>query len=105
MGVRHKFNAIPVLDKVGRFASKLEWSYFNHLKLLQKSGEVLFFLRQVPFHFEGGKYICDYQIFNSDGSVRFVDVKGIETSEFKLKKRIVESLYPIKIEIVKRENF
>lgn len=102
----HKFKAKAVNDEGQRFASGLEWRYFKHLKILKMSGEVLFFLRQVPFHLPGGvKYVVDYQVFYSDGSVQFVDVKGFETSEFVLKKKIVEDLYPVEIEIVKKGDF
>lgn len=100
--LRHKFNAAPVtLDGI-RFDSKLESRFYQRLVLLQKAGEVVFFLRQVPFHLPGGvKYVCDFQIFYSDHSVSFVDVKGYETETFKVKKKIVESIYPVEIEIVK----
>jgi len=102
----HKFKAKPVTDDGHRFASTLEWKYFKHLEMLVKSGEVLFFLKQVPFHLPGGvKYVVDYQIFNSDGSIRFVDVKGVETSEFKVKLKIVQDVYPVEIEIVKKGDF
>lgn len=102
----HKFKAKAVNDDGHRFPSTLEWKYFTHLKLLEKSGEIVFFLRQVPFHLPGGvKYVVDYQIFYRDGSIQFVDVKGVETSEFILKKKIVEDLYPVKIEIVKKGDF
>jgi hypothetical protein len=101
----HKFHAKPVNEEGHRFPSTLEWKYFKHLELLQKLGEVLFFLRQVPFHFKGGKYVCDFQVFYSDGSCKFIDVKGVSTSEFLLKKRIVEETYPIEIEIVKKGDF
>ncbi len=40
-------------------------------------------------------------IFYADGRVRVVDVKGVETETFKLKKRQVEEIYPVEIEIVK----
>lgn len=102
----HKFKAKPVNDDGHRFASTLEWKYFNHLKILQKAGEILFFLRQVPFSLPGGtKYVVDYQIFTSDGCVRFVDVKGMSTPLFETKKKIVESIYPVEIEIVKSGDF
>lgn len=102
----HKFKAKAVKEDGNRFPSTLEWKYFKHLQLLQKAGEVVFFLRQVPFHLPGGvKYVVDYQVFNRDGSVQFVDVKGVETSEFILKKKMVEDLYPVEIEIVKKGDF
>lgn len=106
MRARHKFRAKPVRYDGQHFASKLEWGYFAKLQLEVKAGHVVFFLRQVPFHLPGGaKYVCDYQVFYADGSVKFIDVKGVETSEFITKKKIVEAIYPVNIEIVKRSDF
>lgn len=98
---RHKYNAVKtVLDGI-RFDSKKEGKYYNELKLRVKSGEVVFFLRQTPFHLIGGiTYRVDFQEFHADGTVHFVDVKGMITTEFKKVKKQVEATYPVKIEIV-----
>lgn len=100
--VRHKFGAKPqTLDGI-RFDSKAEAAYYQRLKIAQGSGELLFFLRQVPFHLPGGvRYVVDFQEFWADGEVKFTDVKGMETKEFKTKKKLVESIYPITINVVK----
>ncbi len=99
----HKFKANPTSVDNIRFDSKLESRYYAQLKIRVKSGDVLFFLRQVPFHLPGNvRYVCDFQEFHSDGSVHFVDVKGVETKEFILKKKQVEDLYPVTIEVVKK---
>ena len=104
--MKHKFKAIPVKSESGHFPSKLEYRYFLHLVNLQKIGDVLFFLRQVPFHLPGGvKYVCDFQIFYKNGDILFVDVKGVETDTFKIKRKIVEDVYPIKINIVTSKDF
>ena len=99
--VRHKFNArITEVDGI-KFQSKREARYYEELKLRQKAGEVVFFLRQVPFDLPAGlKYRVDFVEFLADGTVRFVDVKGVRTKEYKIKKKLVESLYPVKIEEV-----
>ncbi|CAG0882202.1 unnamed protein product [Cyprideis torosa] len=42
---------------------------------------------QVPIHLAGGtKLVVDFQVFWSDGGVDMIDIKGIETPEFKIKK-------------------
>lgn len=100
--IRHKFNATATeLDGL-RFDSKKEARYYGQLKLRRATGEIIQFLRQVPFHLPGGvRYVCDFLEFHADGSVHFVDTKGVETADFKAKKRMVETLYaPIVIEIV-----
>jgi len=84
------------------FASQMEARYYNDLKLRVKAGEVIMFLRQVPFHIDGGvKYVLDFLEFRSDGTVHFIDTKGHQTKEFKLKKKLVEHQYPIEIEVIK----
>ncbi|MBL4853080.1 MAG: DUF1064 domain-containing protein [Robiginitomaculum sp.] len=99
--VRHKYNAVRTEIDGIKFDSKKEAAYYVQLKILKRSGAVVQFLRQVPFHLPGGvKYVCDFQEFHSDGSVHFVDVKGMLTPEFKAKKKMVENLYaPIVIEL------
>ena len=101
--LRHKFHAKPTTVDEKRFDSKLEARYYNNLKIRQKSREILFFLRQVSFELPGGvRYVCDFQVFFADGSVCFVDTKGKDTQMSINKRKQVEEIYPIKIEIVNR---
>ena len=98
---RHKFNAVRTEVDGIKFDSKKEAKYYGQLQLRKKSGEIVFFLRQVPFHLPGGViYRVDFQEFLSDGTIRFTDVKGFSTPEFIMKKKMVEDLYPVEIEIV-----
>lgn len=101
MSGRHKFRAIPTEVDGIKFASKKESRDYLNLKLQQSAGVVLFFLRQVPFHLPGGvKYVCDFLVFYADGSTRVLDSKGMLTQTFKAKRRMVEALYPVKIELI-----
>jgi len=97
--LRHKFGAVRTERDGIKFASKKEAAYYDQLTLLKQVGEVLFFLRQIPFHLPGGvRYVCDFAVFYADGRVEFVDVKGMQTPEFKAKKKMVESVYaPVEI--------
>lgn len=98
---KHKFNAKPTAVDNIRFDSKKEARYYAELKILQKAGDIIFFLRQVPFDLPGGvKYRVDYQEFRKDGTVHFIDVKGFRTQEYIMKKKMVEDIYPITIEEV-----
>lgn len=101
MFYRHKFNAVRTeLDGI-KFASKKEARAYQTLKLKKVAGEVSFFLRQVPLHLPGGvRYVVDFLTFDADGTVHFIDAKGMKTESYKAKKRIVEALYPITIEEV-----
>ena len=95
---RTKYNAKKtVIDNI-TFDSKKEAHYYEQLKL---DPDVKFFLRQVPFDLPGNvRYRIDFVVFQKNGVVRFVDVKGMKTDIYKLKKKQVEALYPVKIEEV-----
>lgn len=96
--LKHKFKAKPCEDGGIKFASKKERKRYRELKILQNTGEVLFFLRQVPFHLEAGvKYVCDYLVFWTNGEVTIEDVKGIKTDMYIVKKKMVEAIYPVTI--------
>ena len=97
---RHKFNAIRTERNGFKFPSKKEAEYYDMLCMLRDTtGDVLFFLMQVPFHLPGNvKYVCDFQIFYKTGYVQFIDVKGVRTPQYKAKKKMVEAIYPVIIE-------
>lgn len=98
--VKHKYHAQPTTVDEIRYDSKKEARYGSQLKLLQKAGEILFFLRQVPFDLPGGiKYRVDFMEFWKDGNIKFIDVKGFMTQVSKNKIKQVEALYPINIEL------
>lgn len=100
-----KFNAKRTERDGFSFDSEAEAEYYDHLKELKESGEILFFLRQVPFDLrDGEKYRTDFQIFWANGEITFEDVKGMETPEFIRKKKVVERMYPVEIEIIKKRK-
>lgn len=96
--VWHKFRSqITEVDGIV-FSSKKEARYWSDLQLALRSGDLLFVLRQVPFHLPGGvRYVVDFAEFWKNSDVRFVDVKGFKTPMYIAKKKMVEALYPIKI--------
>jgi dsDNA-binding SOS-regulon protein len=99
MRLRHKYNAQRAERDGMKFDSKKEATYYDKLILAQQSGELLFFLRQVPFHLEGNVVVrVDYVEFWADGQVRIVDVKGYRTPAYKRNKKQVEARYPVIIE-------
>lgn len=101
----HKFGAKPITIKNVRYQSTAEGQYSLHLDLLQKAGEILFYLTQVPIKLPGGtKLVIDFLVFYVDGTVEFIDVKGRETEEFKIKKREVEAIYPFDILKVRKKE-
>lgn len=103
---KSKYNNKRIVKKEMRFDSVLESRYFHYLELEQIEGKILYFLRQVPFHLPGGiKYLIDFQIFMADGTVRYVDVKGIVTDVCRNKMKQVVDVYPVEIEIFTKYDF
>jgi Protein of unknown function (DUF1064) len=100
--VRHKFNAKRTeLDGI-KFASKREAARYVTLKGLIAKGDVVFFTRQTPMHLPGNiKYLCDFVVYWANGTVTFEDVKGMKTPMYALKKKQVETIYPIEITEIK----
>jgi hypothetical protein len=100
--LRHKFGAVRTTRGDRTYASKAEARYADRLTVEQHAGTVLFWLEQVPVKLPGKtKYVVDFLVFDADGNVRFIDVKGMETPMFVMKKKQVEALYPFEIEVVK----
>ena len=101
--MRHKYKAVKTSFDGIKFDSKKEAKYYSELKLLQKSGEVVGFFRQVPLHLPGGvKYVMDFLVFYVDGTCKGIEVKGYETPEWKIKKKIVDAVYPwFDVEVIK----
>ena len=100
--ITHKFHAKSCERDGKKFPSKAERAHYDKLKILQKAGKILFFLRQVPFDLPGeNKYVCDFMVFWEDGTVSVQDVKGFETDSFRIKRRLLEETYPFELEVIK----
>ena len=97
---RHKFRAVPSESDGILFGSKKERAYYRQLKLRVQSGEVLFFTRQTGFDLPGKvRHFLDFVEYWADGTVHFVEVKGHDLPMGKLKRKQVEAIYPITIEV------
>lgn len=94
-----KYRATATIIDGIKFGSKKEAAHYQQLKLAKKNGDLLFFLRQTPFHLPGNiVYRADFIEFWANGEIRIVDVKGFKTSLYILKKKQVEAIYPIIID-------
>ena len=93
------------------FDSKIESRYYEQLKWLEINKQILFFRLQPRYllqeafkkdgkHFRKIEYIADFEIHHLDGSIETVDVKGMETAAFKIKKKLFEKKYPHKLSLV-----
>ena len=97
---RQKFNAQPTEVDGIRFASKREARYYGMLKIRQNLGEIERLELQPKYEVTvNGKRICTYIAdfrFNdlTLNKRRVIDVKGCKTQVYRLKKKLVEALYP-----------
>jgi hypothetical protein len=103
---RSKYGNLKTEYNGNIFDSKKEANYAQELDFLMRAKRprerVISFERQVPFQVElNGKKICryiaDFKVFYADGRVEIVDVKGVRTQMYSLKKKLVEAQYDIKI--------
>ncbi|MBO0962367.1 DUF1064 domain-containing protein [Neobacillus sp. MM2021_6] len=94
-----------------KFDSIAESKYYAQLKWLKQAKQIKDFKLQPRFllleaYKKNGKtvrkteYVADFEIHNLDGSVEIVDVKGVETPVFKLKKKMFEARYEHTLKVV-----
>lgn len=80
---------------VGHYASKRESEYAAELSQLKAAGKVRAWIEQVPIRLPGGlKFVCDFLVIKSDGSVQLVEIKGMATPAFKMKMRLLQEAQP-----------
>lgn len=95
---KSKYKAIKVEYDGIVFDSKLEGARYKILKALENSGHITDLEVQIPYECEvEGKHICKYIAdfrYKVNGETVVEDTKGVLTQVFKLKKKLVEALYP-----------
>jgi hypothetical protein len=102
----NKYGAIKVKLDGYVFDSKLEAARYKFLRELETAGAVSDIEVHPPFPcFVEGKKIClykaDFKYKNAQGEEVVEDTKGIQTDVFKLKKKLVEALYPgLEIQVI-----
>lgn len=97
------------------FDSKMEAEYYQYLKMLENV--TIFDIHLQPKFMilpsytdtEGKKqrpiyYQADFLVKYESGLVEVIDVKGVETEAFKLKKKMFESRYGMKLKVVTKCN-
>lgn len=89
-----KFNATRTEYNGVVYDSKLEAAAAEMLDLMKLGGLVTRWERQVKFELHAELiYRADFQVWYAKGRPRVIDMKGYPTPDFKLKKRLFESLY------------
>lgn len=106
--IRQKYRNEPIVVDGRRYASKREASYCESLILLEKAGKIggLEFQRRFKILGPAGELVCTYVADASfwdheQDRFRVIDVKGVETDVFKLKRKMMRAFNGIEIEVVK----
>lgn len=95
----HKYGAKEVWVDNIRFDSKLEAEHYKKLKLLKAAGEIRYFLRQLVFHLPGGaRHRVDWMVVR-DGAPLYLESKGCDLPQGRMKRRQVKELYGIEIQL------
>ena len=100
---RNKYNAKPTVIDGFRFASKLEASRYQELKLKVHAGEILYFDIHPKFKlFVGDHHICtyeaDFRYTDKRGTVHIEDTKGVRTASYILKKKLMYACLGLEVE-------
>lgn len=105
MKFQNKFRAKKTTVDGITFDSKKEADYYCELCMRRCAGEVVDFDLQVPFELQPSfkwqgktiraiKYVADFVVQNRDGSEEVIDVKGVRTETYKVKKKLFQYKYP-----------
>lgn len=109
--VTNKYHNKKVIVDNIQFDSVAESKYYLQLKWLKQAKQIKEFKLQPKFLLlekfrKNGKtfreinYRADFEIHNLDGTIEIVDVKGVETPEFKLKRKLFEKRYELSLKVV-----
>ena len=101
-------NVKTVVDGI-TFDSKREAAHYGALKALEAAGEISCLRLQVPFVLADAvvldgrkrparKYVADFVYRRKDGSLAVVDVKGMKTDVYTLKRHLMASIYGIEVQ-------
>lgn len=107
LATNNKFKSVITEADGIKFHSKKEARIFRELQARQHNGELKFFLLQVPFILPGKtdsgrrfKHYLDFMAVRTDGQIEYIEVKGRDLPVGKMKRRQVEEIYGINIEVI-----
>ncbi|MEK5108571.1 DUF1064 domain-containing protein [Cytobacillus sp. FSL K6-0129] len=113
MGVR-KYNKYGNHKQVvdgHKFDSKAEAMYYGQLKWLLQAKQIKGFKLQPRYLLQEGfkkngktyrkiEYVADFEVQHLDDTTEVIDIKGVETKEFMIKKKLFEYRYLDKLSVI-----
>jgi len=90
-----------------RFDSKREAQYYSSLKQLERAGQVFEVELQKPYALTvNGQlvctYRCDFAFYDAiQKRNRVVDIKGVATKDFNIKRKLMRAIYGIDVEVIR----
>ena len=98
---KSKYNNHKVEVDGIKFDSQKEADYYCELKLRLQAGEIKAFCRQAEFILAPNlRYKADFIVFNTNLPVEVIDVKGFKTDVYKVKKKVFEDKFNLRIKEV-----
>jgi len=105
---RNKYNAIKTVVNGKTCDSKLEAKHYNILLTSEREGKIkdIVFHPRFPIRVNGkkiGTVVLDFQFYDNQQEVyRFVDSKGVYTSNSRFRHKLLSAIEGIEIEIWKK---
>lgn len=106
---RNKYHNTKLKTADGEFDSKKEYARWKQLKALQDMGKIKDLRRQVPYELiphakQDGKvieravnYYADFEYITEDGLKVVEDAKGLRTSDYIIKRKLMLYIHGIRI--------
>lgn len=93
------------------FDSQIEARYYEQVKWLKANAEIQSFRLQPRYILQDAfskhgkshrkiEYIADFEIVHIDKEIEVVDVKGMITPDFAIKRKLFEKKYPFKLSLI-----
>lgn len=92
------------------YASAFEAKYAAQLDWRKRAGDIKDWSAQVTFYLKVNeqlicKYIIDFVIIRNDDSKEYIETKGFETRDWKIKRKLFKALFPtLNYKVVKQET-
>lgn len=94
-----------------QFDSQAEAKYYEQLKWLKHAKQIKSFKLQPRYLLQEGfkkngrtirkvEYIADFEVKHLDGSIEVIDVKGVATEVFNLKRKWFDRLYLYRLSVI-----